>query len=69
MLPIFDEDATNLIENDLSERTQRVVLNGIESDWINLKRGVSQSINLDCRNGLHGLPVRRCRFSIHIRHC
>ena len=31
-----------LIENYLSERTQRVVLNGIESDWINLKRGVPQ---------------------------
>ena len=26
----------------MSERTQRVVLNGIESDWINLKRGVPQ---------------------------
>ena len=38
----FDEDSTNLIENYLSERTQRVVLNGIESDWINLKRGVPQ---------------------------
>ena len=38
----FDEHATNLIENFLSERTQRVVLNGIESDWIKLKRGVPQ---------------------------
>ena len=38
----FDEHATNLIENYLSKRTQRVVLNGIESDWINLKRGVPQ---------------------------
>ena len=38
----FDEHATNLIENYLSERTQRVVLNGIESDWMNLKRGVPQ---------------------------
>ena len=37
-----DEHATNLIESYLSERTQRVVLNGIESDWINLKRGVPQ---------------------------
>ena len=26
----------------MSKRTQRVVLNGIESDWINLKRGVPQ---------------------------
>ena len=26
----------------MSERTQRVVLNGFESDWINLKRGVPQ---------------------------
>ena len=34
----FDEHATNLIENYLSERSQRVVLNGIESDWINLKK-------------------------------
>ena len=32
----FDEPATNLIENCSSERTQRVVVNGIESDWINL---------------------------------
>ena len=38
----FDEHATNLIENYLSERTQRVVLNRIESDWINLKIGVPQ---------------------------
>ena len=38
----FDEHANNLVENYLSERTQRVVLNGIESDWINLKRGVPQ---------------------------
>ena len=38
----FDEHATNLVENYLSKRTQRVVLNGIESDWINLKRGVPQ---------------------------
>ena len=30
----------------MSERTQRVVLNGIESDWINLKRGVPQGTNL-----------------------
>ena len=28
----FDEHATNLKENVLSERTQRVVLNGIESN-------------------------------------
>ena len=34
----FDEHATNLIENYLSERSQRVVLKGIESDWINLKK-------------------------------
>ena len=26
----------------MSERTQRIVLNGIESDWINLKRRVPQ---------------------------
>ena len=38
----FDKHATNLIENYLSKRTQRVVLNGIESDWINLKRGVPE---------------------------
>ena len=38
----FDKHATNLIENFFSERTQRVVLNGIESDVINLKRGVPQ---------------------------
>ena len=38
----FDEHATNLIKNYLIERTQRVVLNGIESDWIKLKRGVPQ---------------------------
>ena len=31
----FVEHATNLIENYLSERTHRVVLNGKESDWIN----------------------------------
>ena len=36
----FDGNATNLIENFLCERCQRIVLNGIESDWINLKRGV-----------------------------
>ena len=42
----FDEHATNLIENYLSKRTQRVILNGIESDWINLKRGVSQGTTL-----------------------
>ena len=34
----FDEHTTNLIEKYLSERTQRVVLTRIESDWINLKR-------------------------------
>ena len=34
----FDEHATNLIENNLSERPQRVVLHGIESDWINLEK-------------------------------
>ena len=38
----FDKHALNLIENYLSDRTQRVVLKGIESGWINLKRGVSQ---------------------------
>ena len=38
----FDKHATNLIDNYLSERTQRVDLNRIESYWINLKRGVSQ---------------------------
>ena len=38
----FDEHATNLIENYSCERTQRVVLNRIEWDWINLKRGVPQ---------------------------
>ena len=38
----FDEDNTNLTENCLSERSQRFVLNEIESDWINLKRGVPQ---------------------------
>ena len=38
----FDEHATNLIENHLSERSQRIVLNGIEPDWINLKTGVPQ---------------------------
>ena len=26
----------------MSERSQRIVLNGIKSDWINLKRGVPQ---------------------------
>ena len=36
----FDKHATKLIEKYLSERTQRVVLNRIETDWINLKRGV-----------------------------
>ena len=39
----FDEHATNLIKNYLSERTQSVVMNGIESDWINLQKGVPQS--------------------------
>ena len=43
----FDKHATNLIENYLSERTQRVVLNGIESDWINLKRRVLQCTILE----------------------
>ena len=38
----FDEHATNFLEKQLNERTQRVVLNGIESNWINLKRGVPQ---------------------------
>ena len=38
----FDEHATNLIENCLSERTQRFVLNKIELDWINFKRRVPQ---------------------------
>ena len=38
----FDEHATKLIRNCLSERRQRVFLNGIESDRINLKRGVPQ---------------------------
>ena len=38
----FDERATNLVENFLSARTQRVVLNRIESEWINLKRGIPQ---------------------------
>ena len=38
----FDEHTTNLIENYLIERPQRVVLNGIESDWINLKIRVPQ---------------------------
>ena len=38
----FDELATNLTENYMSERFQRIVLNGSESDWINLKRGVPQ---------------------------
>ena len=38
----FDEHATTLIENYLSGKFRRVVLNGIESDWINLKRGVPQ---------------------------
>ena len=31
-----------MIENYFSERTQRVVLNGIERDWINLEKGVPQ---------------------------
>ena len=30
------------MENNLSERTQIVVLNGTESDWINLKKGFTQ---------------------------
>ena len=35
----FEEYATNLIENlCLNERTQRVVLDGIELDGINLKK-------------------------------
>ena len=34
----FDEHATNLIENYLSERSQRVVLNGIESDWTKFEK-------------------------------
>ena len=38
----FDEHATILIKNYLRERTQRVVLNEIEPDWINLQRGVPQ---------------------------
>ena len=38
----FDEHNYNSIENCLSERLQRFVLNGIESDWISLKRGVPQ---------------------------
>ena len=38
----FEEHAINLIKKVSSERTQRVVLNGIESDWINLKRGDPQ---------------------------
>ena len=42
----FGEHATNLKENYLNERTQRVVLNGIESDWINLKRRVQQGLIL-----------------------
>ena len=37
----LDEIATNSKETYLSDRTQRVVLFEIESDWINLKRGVS----------------------------
>ena len=36
----FDEHATHLIENYLSERTQRVVLKGTGSDWIILEREV-----------------------------
>ena len=42
----FDEDATNSIANYLSEISQRIVLYEIESDWINLKRGVPQGTNL-----------------------
>ena len=38
----FYKNATNLKENSLSEKTQRVVRNGIESDWINVKKGVPQ---------------------------
>ena len=34
----FDEQTTSLIENYLSNRTQQVVLNEIQSDWITLKR-------------------------------
>ena len=38
----FDEHAPNLTESYLSKRTQRVDLNEIESDWINLKIRVQQ---------------------------
>ena len=77
----FDEHATNLKKNYLNERSQSFVLNGIESDWINLKRGVPQGIfrtffyltftsrvSKDCRKGLHGRPVCRRHFSFYIRH-
>ena len=40
----FDEQSPNLIENYMNERTQIVVLNVIESDWMVLKRGVPQFI-------------------------
>ena len=33
----FDEHATKLIAIYLIERTQKIVLYGMESDWINLK--------------------------------
>ena len=38
----FWQQATNSKEKYLRERKQRVVLNGIESDWKNMKIGVSQ---------------------------
>ena len=34
----FDEHATNLLEKYWSEISQRVVLNGIESDWKKLEK-------------------------------
>ena len=75
----FDELATNLIENCLSERTQRMILIGIESDWINLQRGVRQGTILGLLlfniyvNDLakiveKGCTVCRRHFSFYIRH-
>ena len=42
----FDEHATSLLENYLNNRTQRCVLNRIQSDGITQKKGVIQNIIL-----------------------
>ena len=38
----FSESALKLMENFLHQRTQRVKVNGKQSDWIELARGVPQ---------------------------